>query len=85
MSWSMFANGTKEAAKRQLSGQSLWNGATEEERTVYAATKEQLCAMIDRAGPVYGENSVLIVKASASGHGTALSALTFGCESVDLK
>lgn len=81
MSWYLSATGSKAAVKRQLGEQKIWDSNVDPaEQAVFNATREQLYAMIDRV-PDPIASTILIIRASAAGHGAGLSNVSFSWES----
>jgi hypothetical protein len=77
VSWSLHAEGTKSGAKRTLNGQKIWGTALAEEQACFDKTREALIGFIDSVEEAQSTEHATIVTASASGHGTQVSNVTF--------
>jgi len=75
MSWSLHAEGTKEAVKRDLAARNPPTGFGEEEVALFESVRTAMINFADHAPEVDG--SLTIVRASGGGHGQTISGLQF--------
>ena len=73
MSWSLHAEGTKEAVKRELAARTINSTAPDEEKVLFETVRSTLINLAGHAQEVDG--SLTIVRASAGGHGPSVSGL----------
>lgn len=85
MTWSIHAYGTKAGALHALS-QANYSGSDEVEKAMFEKVKDVFQTAIQNAsvpGPDYYKRPViLVVKATANGHGASVSNIAFTTENV---
>ncbi len=85
MSWSISGSkGSKVAVLRRIGEEKIHGTPSDEEKDTFEKTRTMLTTLVESA-PEGDEHNLIAISASAGGHGTSVTTLSFMIEYVQLK